>query len=161
MKKIIAAVALSLMATTSAYSAKVFSHGYGQWELMAWVSESGNADFCALKTEYRDGKTLSLRQNSHGYTLVVFDPNWYFDKYQMDIDISFNGSYWDSYSADSYDDTPNQVFIELGYNENFLAMFQASATIQLNGERLDWFAGLSGTRHLGNYLNTCVATYGF
>lgn len=142
-----------------AQARKVFSHKYGQWELMAW---NGNNQFCALKTYWNDGRTLSLRKTSHGgLELVVFDPNFWPDRTLTTMNVWFDGQWFGSATAVTYSSAPNQVFLQIGHNALFMEAFQAGHNMVIQSENVSWDLGLVGTRHLGNYLNSCVREFGF
>lgn len=158
MKRLFLAFALMFAMVAPASANKIFSHSYGSWELMAWSNKN---HFCALKT-YIDGKTLSIRLNStDGLTVVVYDPNVRFRLGYASADIYFDHSHYGTYTESTTPDSPNQVFIPIGDDGDFLDKVKWAGSIQIESEDVDYNLNLIGTEFLGQYLVDCVRTYGF
>ena len=137
----------------------VHSHEYGQWELMAW---SGNNGFCALKTYWGNGLSLSIRKTSSGgLKMVIYDPNFNPEHPSTTMNVWFDGNWFGSASAITYSNTPTQVFLQIGHNWRVMEAFPAGHIMVVGYDSTVWTLGLSGTRYLGNFLDECVKEYGF
>lgn len=137
---------------------QIFSHTYGNWELMAW---NGNNKFCALKT-YIGGRTFSIRATSaDGIELVVYDPNVRFLTGEAPADVGFNGQFYGTYMEYTYDQWPSQVFIHIGHDWDFLDLVESADTIHIQSEDVDYHLNLIGTELLAQHLYNCVDRFGF
>jgi hypothetical protein len=163
MKNFLASAILSISLLASSVTASMAgvleSHSYGSWQLYAW---SQNNHFCALKTQWSDGKTLSLRLNSNdGLTLVIFDPYFTFDEGTAPIEVYFDNEYYKTYIEETRPGSPNQVFMNVGFSDDFLNKFKYASILDVQSQDVEYKVDMTGTDHLGEYLIDCVRRYGF
>lgn len=155
---LLALAAMFMLASAPAHAEKIFSHSYGSWELMAW---DNNNQFCALKT-YIGDKTLAIRLNStDGLVVVVTDPQFSFRIGEAPARISFNNRYYSTYTEYTPYDATTQVFINIGFDDDFLEKVMASHVLSVESEDVSYNLNLIGTRYLGSHLVDCVRNFGF
>lgn len=151
-------LALTMSFSVPANARQIYSQTYGNWELMAW---NGNNRFCALKT-YIGDRTVSIRATSaDGLELVVYDPRVNFLTGDAPVDIGFNGSYYGTFTEYTYAQWPQQVFIHVGHDWDFLELVETADSIHIESVDVDYHLNLIGTELLSDYLYTCVVRFGF